>query len=87
MGVISAERLRSETQTSSVTLLLKAGLVHPEGEEDWTYFSCLCFRQLQNGQVTLQVHAGEETAPLLLETSQVLQNTDKQIPEVTIFTA
>lgn len=39
----------------------------------FTDLSCLSFRQLQDGQVVLLLHAGEETAPLLLKVHQVLQ--------------
>lgn len=38
-----------------------------------TNLSCLSFRELQDGQMVLQVHAGEKTTPLLLEVHQVLK--------------
>ena len=37
------------------------------------YLSCLCFRELQDGEMALQVHAGEKATPLLLKVHQVLK--------------
>lgn len=37
------------------------------------HLSCLRFRQLQDGEMALQVHAGEKAAPLLLKVHQVLE--------------
>lgn len=70
MGVIGAEGLvgvgAKERLRLSCENVLRSWRI-------WTYFSSLCFRQLQDGQVTLLVHAGEKAAPLLLKARQVLQ--------------
>lgn len=52
-----------------------------------TYFSCLCFRELQDGEVALQVHTGEEATPLLLKVNQVLkiQQTSPRSEDVTVM--
>lgn len=71
MGVVSTERLWISGDTQTVTSDEVKSV--EDGSEDWTYLSCLSFRQLQDGQMALQVHAGEKTAPLFLKTGQVLK--------------
>lgn len=41
---------------------------------EYTNLPCLRFRQLQDRQMALQVHAGEKATPLLLKVNQVLKS-------------